>query len=160
MDGNSLITQVALFGLRMIGALLVGTGIIVAARWCWRRIGARTRAGNEIDGILRATGYDRPVSTFRVADQVLPILAARGRLPDPCPVRVRLTDEHVFLYVGQRDWQWNRRTGEMIGAGTGCLPADETAPARIEGSAPPSPASAPSSGAVQSAATSGLAAAS
>lgn len=57
-------------------------------------------------------------------DVVLPILAEQGRLRKPdgdalvCALEVRVTTAHVFLRIGPRDWQWDRATGEMLGAGT------------------------------------------
>lgn len=50
-------------------------------------------------------------------DQILPLLQMRGELPDPCPVTVEITDKFVYLFVGQRDWQWDKETGRLIGAG-------------------------------------------
>lgn len=46
-------------------------------------------------------------------DIVLPDLD----LPNPCTVRVKITDKYVFLFVGPRDWQWDKRTGRFVGAG-------------------------------------------
>jgi hypothetical protein len=51
---------------------------------------------------------------FLQMDQILPQLA----LPHPCPIRVTVTDRDVCLHVGPRDWQWDRKTGTLIGAGT------------------------------------------
>ena len=50
----------------------------------------------------------------RLEDAVLPII----QLPNPCPVEVMVTEKYVFLHVGQRDWQWDRVTGKLVGAGT------------------------------------------
>jgi hypothetical protein len=50
-------------------------------------------------------------------DQILPLLQMQGELPDSCPVTVELTEEFVYLFVGQRDWQWDRETGRLVGAG-------------------------------------------
>ena len=30
---------------------------------------------------------------------------------------VEITDKFVYLVVGQRDWQWDRETGRLVGAG-------------------------------------------
>jgi hypothetical protein len=46
------------------------------------------------------------------------MLGRDGRLPNPCPIKVKITDTDVFLYVGPRDWQWNRATGKLVGCGT------------------------------------------
>ena len=47
------------------------------------------------------------------SDILLPTL----ELPDPCKIRVEVRDDQVFLYVGQRDWQWHV-DGRWIGCGT------------------------------------------
>jgi len=52
--------------------------------------------------------------TFETKDLVLPGM----ELPDPCPIKIRITEDYVYLYVGQRDWEWNIKTGEFIGQGT------------------------------------------
>lgn len=52
---------------------------------------------------------------FKINDLVLPDLA----LPDPCPVRIKITDKYIFLFVGQRDWQWRLNDGSLVGTGTG-----------------------------------------
>ena len=57
-------------------------------------------------------------------DLILPIL----KLPDPCPIKIVVTDKDVQLFVGPRDWQWERITGRFIGAGT------STCKAQIENS--------------------------
>jgi hypothetical protein len=52
-------------------------------------------------------------------DVILPSLT----LPNPCGVRVELHEDCVRLFVGQRDWSWNRKTGILSGAGTEIDPA-------------------------------------
>jgi len=47
-------------------------------------------------------------------DSILPHIS----LSDPCSIRVELKDDCVRLFVGPRDWSWNRKTGKLIGAGT------------------------------------------
>ena len=47
-------------------------------------------------------------------DSILPIL----NLPNPCGVRIEIKDDSILLYVGQRDWCWDRKTGLLTGAGT------------------------------------------
>ena len=56
---------------------------------------------------------------YKADDLVLPMLQKHGNIPDPCPVRIVTEDDHVHLYVGPRDWQWDKRTGKLIG--TGCM---------------------------------------
>jgi hypothetical protein len=47
-------------------------------------------------------------------------------LPEPCGVRVEITDESVKLHIGPRDWSWDRKTGVLIGCGTEInLPAED-----------------------------------
>jgi len=47
------------------------------------------------------------------------------KLPDPCPVRIEITPKFIFLYVGPRDWQWNRETGTLFGSGCGVCGSKE-----------------------------------
>ena len=54
------------------------------------------------------TGY------YATEDGILPLVT----LPSPCPIRVTVTVRYVCLHVGPRDWQWDRATGDLIGAGT------------------------------------------
>jgi len=46
-------------------------------------------------------------------DTLLPVL----NLPNPCKVRIKVTEKDVYLYVGPRDWQWDKKTGQFIGSG-------------------------------------------
>ncbi len=57
------------------------------------------------------------IKTFSIDDLVLPNL----QLPKPCPVTIEITANSVFLCVGQRDWQWNRKDGTLEGAGTSII---------------------------------------
>jgi hypothetical protein len=52
---------------------------------------------------------------YKEKDLILPML----KLPNPCPVMIEISDDNVVLVVGQRDWAWNRKTGKLIGCGTG-----------------------------------------
>ena len=52
--------------------------------------------------------------TYKLEDTILPNL----NLPDPCPIEIRITDDSVLLFVGRRDFQWDKETGEWIGSGT------------------------------------------
>jgi hypothetical protein len=47
-------------------------------------------------------------------DMILPDL----QLPKPCPIRIEIDNLKVSLFVGQRDFQWSRITGEHIASGT------------------------------------------
>ena len=63
------------------------------------------------------------VERYSMNDLIVPILAEQGRLrgnnTEPsCQIRVEVRNEDVRLWVGPRDWQWNRQTGALIGAGT------------------------------------------
>jgi len=51
---------------------------------------------------------------YKVDDLILSVL----NLPDPCPIGIKITEHYVLLYVGPRDWIWDKETGENIGAGT------------------------------------------
>jgi len=52
--------------------------------------------------------------TYETADRILPIIG----IPDPCPISVIVADDYVFLNVAGRDIQWDRKTGDFVGAGT------------------------------------------
>lgn len=39
-------------------------------------------------------------------------------LPTPCPVKVTIQEKYVVLQIGPRDWEWDKETGEFLGAGT------------------------------------------
>jgi len=51
---------------------------------------------------------------FEIHDLVLPTLD----LPDPCPVRIEIRDDSIFLYIGDRDWQWDFEDKHLVGCGT------------------------------------------
>ena len=51
---------------------------------------------------------------YKTNDLVIPILS----LPDPCPIRIEITERDVLLFVGPRDWQWDKKTGKLVGSGT------------------------------------------
>lgn len=53
---------------------------------------------------------------YKQDDLIIPML----KFADPCPVRIKIADKYVFLEVGQRDWQWARADGHLVGCGTGC----------------------------------------
>jgi len=58
---------------------------------------------------------------FKITDDILTWLGAEGKLPDPCPIRISIRDgDDVRLWIGPRDWQWDFKTGQLVGAGT-CL---------------------------------------
>ena len=38
-------------------------------------------------------------------------------LPDPCPIRVEIRDDSLFLYIGARDWQWDFEDETLVGCG-------------------------------------------
>jgi hypothetical protein len=44
--------------------------------------------------------------------------AREGCGPEGTKIRVKITKTDVLLFVGPRDWQWDRATGKLIGAGT------------------------------------------
>jgi len=51
---------------------------------------------------------------YETEDLVLPMLD----LPNPCPIKIKMTGKDVCLYIGQRDFQWDKETCEWIGQGT------------------------------------------
>ena len=48
-------------------------------------------------------------------DSTLSIL----EFPNPSKVRIVIEDKFVRLYVGPRDWQFDRKTKECVGSGVG-----------------------------------------
>jgi hypothetical protein len=55
---------------------------------------------------------------YKIEDRILPLLGAHHRLPDPCPIRVVIDRRFVRLFVGPRDWQWEKATGKLFASGT------------------------------------------
>lgn len=51
---------------------------------------------------------------YEIQDSILSLV----RLSNPATIKIEITDQHVFLFVGPRDWQWDRKSGVMIGCGT------------------------------------------
>jgi hypothetical protein len=39
-------------------------------------------------------------------------------LPSPCAIRIDIDDEKVRLFIGQRDWEWNRGCPDVSACGT------------------------------------------
>ena len=52
--------------------------------------------------------------TFELDDLIL----GKLELPNPCPIKVVVTDETVHLYIGPRDWEWSIKSWELISCGT------------------------------------------
>ena len=64
---------------------------------------------------------------YKTEDLVLPIL----QLPNPLPIKITMDGESLRLYVGPRDFQFSRKTGECVGAGVGvCESCVDTTPER------------------------------
>ena len=53
-------------------------------------------------------------------DMILPNL----KLQRPCPIKLVLDTNKVSLFIGPRDFQWSRLTGEHIASGTMIEPTD------------------------------------
>jgi len=53
------------------------------------------------------------------------LILGQLKLSNPCKVKVVVTSEYVYLYIGPRDWQWYRNTGKLMGSGTGICGSDE-----------------------------------
>jgi len=51
---------------------------------------------------------------YEIKDLILPGLD----LAEPCPVRIEIRDDSIFLYVGARDWQWDFEDESLVGCGT------------------------------------------
>ena len=52
--------------------------------------------------------------TFKALDYLLPTLD----LPDPCPIKVEIRNNSLFLHVGPRDIQWDFDSELWVGQGT------------------------------------------
>ena len=52
------------------------------------------------------------MKSYSHRDLILPTLSS------PCDVKVSITDKHLFLHIGPRDWQWDLESERFIGAGT------------------------------------------
>jgi hypothetical protein len=51
---------------------------------------------------------------YQLEDGILSLI----KFPDPSKVRIVIDDKFVRLYVGPRDWQFDRKTKKCVGAGT------------------------------------------
>ena len=65
-----------------------------------------------VTGTILAKEND--VATYKCVDTILPRLL----LDDEIEIRIELGPETVSLYVGPRDYQWQRSSGIMLGCGT------------------------------------------
>lgn len=52
--------------------------------------------------------------TYKTSDLILPTL----NLGKQASIRIEVDGENVCLFIGPRDWQWDRKTGKFVGAGT------------------------------------------
>jgi len=64
---------------------------------------------------------------FHTDDQIIASL----KLPDPCPIYIRIKDKDITLHVGQRDWQWDLEDGHLVGQGT-CISESSEATSKSE----------------------------
>jgi len=57
-----------------------------------------------------------PNKKYRVieGDLILPTLD----LSNPCPIKIEIRNDSIFLYIGPRDWQWDFDSGKFVGCGT------------------------------------------
>ena len=51
---------------------------------------------------------------YKTSDTVVPLL----KFKSPTNIEILITNTDVVLVVGQRDWQWDRKTGKLVGQGT------------------------------------------
>lgn len=75
-------------------------------------------AGHRFTGNEFIAFFQASPQVYEERDSILPIL----ELENPCGVRVELKPDTVSLFVGQRDWCWDRKTGLLKGAGTAIHP--------------------------------------
>ena len=64
---------------------------------------------------------ERQYEVYEEADSILPSIV----LPPECGIRIEIHNDCVRLYVGPRDWSWDRITGKLLGAGTEIDPPRE-----------------------------------
>ena len=50
----------------------------------------------------------------KTLDKILPNL----KLPREVDIEIKMDDEYVYLYIGQRDWQFYKDSGKLMGCGT------------------------------------------
>ena len=53
---------------------------------------------------------------YETKDLIMPIL----KFPDPTVIRITEDEEFLRLYIGPRDFQFDKKTGRCVGRGT-CL---------------------------------------
>jgi hypothetical protein len=58
------------------------------------------------------------IKEYSTNDTLIPGL----KLPCPCPIKIKVTDIDIVLYVGPRDIQWDKKTGDFVGSG--CMLVD------------------------------------
>ena len=46
------------------------------------------------------------------------LILSKLNLPDPCPIKIEIKGDFIYLFVGQRDWQWKFSDGKFVGCGT------------------------------------------
>ena len=42
-------------------------------------------------------------------------------LLEPCPIKIVVDDKKVRLWVGPRDWAWDKESGKLTGCGTSLM---------------------------------------
>ncbi len=58
----------------------------------------------------------KKVETYTHNDLIIPILNLHKQ--KEVEIGIDITKDEVSLQIGPRDWQWDRKTGELIGCGT------------------------------------------
>jgi hypothetical protein len=60
---------------------------------------------------------------YETHDIILPDL----ELPNPCTIKIVETEHSIALFIGGRDWSWDRKTCKLIGSGMafGCGTPEE-----------------------------------
>jgi len=65
-------------------------------------------------GEVLAEKTKTPAHVYKTSDLILPTL----NLGRQVKIRIEMDGENVYLFIGPRDWQWDRKTGKFVGAGT------------------------------------------
>ena len=56
------------------------------------------------------------IKSYKTTDKIIGELNLQKR--GGTEICIEITDTDVCLYVGPRDWQWDRKTGKLVGCGT------------------------------------------
>lgn len=52
--------------------------------------------------------------SYKIDDLIIPML----KFGNSCPIKIEIEDRWVRLQIGPRDFEWNRKTGDLVHTGT------------------------------------------